>query len=439
MSDKNGKRHGEETSTYYYSGGEEVEYDEEYDNFDIDDLDDEDVSEYSSYYWHGEDVSREEYTQKVKQHGKWLKGMESLDLSALKKLLGNSDFVTDFVGSWDLQESLLKNATITARDYSQLKSKNRELSEALSFLESVKKDEEKGIQTTFYENGRIKKRFQVRDGKKNGFYEKYSEYWGNAIEEKGTYKDDQLEGEYIEYYRDGTPHRISHYKQGKLHGPRTTPYLKCNYKDGVLDGDYHYDDRHNGAGSYRIGTYTDGKFSGVDCGNKPYDPREDGPRVVIKTLKNDILNGPYFEYYGSNGRGVGPEGYKKQADGTYALEHLALKCTYKDGKLNGLYEEYYENGQLKRKCRYMNGLLSGLCEEYNRDGSLKSKVVYKDGEIDKSPLAKDKTSKLRRGFLKVLDTVDKLPPTKGRRAIKRAVTKGYRLITPKEKNKRTDR
>ena len=98
--DKNGKRHSVSTSTYYFSGGEEVEYDEEYDDFDIEDLDDEDVSHRSSYYWHGKDISREEYTRKVKQHGKWLKGMESLDLSALKKLLGNSDFVTDFaVGS----------------------------------------------------------------------------------------------------------------------------------------------------------------------------------------------------------------------------------------------------------------------------------------------------------------------------------------------------
>ena len=87
----------------------------------------------------------------------------------------------------------------------------------------------------------------------------------------------------------------------------------------------------------------------------------------------------------------------------------------------------------------MNGILNGLCEEYNDNGNLKSKVVYKNGEIDKSPLAKDKTSTLRRGFLKVLDTIDKLPPTKGRQAVKRTITKGYRLITPKEKSKRSDR
>ena len=148
--DKNGKYHGESTSTYYFSDGEEVEYDEEYDDFDIDDLDPEDVSEYSSYYWHGKEVSREQYIQKVKQHGKWLKGMEELDLPTLQKLLTNPEFVTDFVGSWDLQESLLKNEHIKASDYTQLKYKNSELSKALSFLESIKNDEEEGIQTTIY-------------------------------------------------------------------------------------------------------------------------------------------------------------------------------------------------------------------------------------------------------------------------------------------------
>ena len=39
---------------------------------------------------------------------------------------------------------------------------------------------------------------------------------------------------------------------------------------------------------------------------------------------------------------------------------LVLESTIKDGKLNGLYKEWYENGELKIELNYINGVFDGL-------------------------------------------------------------------------------
>ena len=56
-----------------------------------------------------------------------------------------------------------------------------------------------------------------------------------------------------------------------------------------------------------------------------------------------------------------------------------VKGNYKDGRLDGLVEWYYENGQLKRKENYKDGKQDGLQEYFNDNGSLKKTKTWKDG------------------------------------------------------------
>ena len=50
-----------------------------------------------------------------------------------------------------------------------------------------------------------------------------------------------------------------------------------------------------------------------------------------------------------------------------------------DGKLDGLWESYHENGQLKRKGNYEDGKKDGLFEYFYTDGSLEKIENWKDG------------------------------------------------------------
>jgi len=53
-------------------------------------------------------------------------------------------------------------------------------------------------------------------------------------------------------------------------------------------------------------------------------------------------------------------------------ENICLK----NGKKDGLYEQYYNNGQLKIKCFYVEGIIEGEYEEYYSNGKIKIKSFY---------------------------------------------------------------
>ncbi len=61
---------------------------------------------------------------------------------------------------------------------------------------------------------------------------------------------------------------------------------------------------------------------------------------------------------------------------------LKVRRNFKDGKRDGLSEDFYENGQLNSKENYKEGELNGLREYYNEKGQLKFIQNWKDGKPD---------------------------------------------------------
>ena len=67
----------------------------------------------------------------------------------------------------------------------------------------------------------------------------------------------------------------------------------------------------------------------------------------------------------SNGKLKSRRNYQPKADG---------------GKLHGLWENYYENGQLEFKANYKDGELDGLYEFYSENGQLEYRICYKNSK-----------------------------------------------------------
>ena len=71
-------------------------------------------------------------------------------------------------------------------------------------------------------------------------------------------------------------------------------------------------------------------------------------------------------------------------DGPYETYHdngqLREKGTMKDGKWDGPVEWYHDNGQLFQKGTYRDGVEDGPSEGYHENGQLCRKGVYKDDE-----------------------------------------------------------
>ena len=65
----------------------------------------------------------------------------------------------------------------------------------------------------------------------------------------------------------------------------------------------------------------------------------------------------------------------------YNNEKFKICAEYVDGVKNGFYNEYYDNGQLRKKYFNKNGSISGEYIEYFEDGKLRLEEFYKDGSI----------------------------------------------------------
>ena len=117
------------------------------------------------------------------------------------------------------------------------------------------------------------------------------------------------------------------------------------------------DDPHNGIP-------VDMKMPNDELGREAtYDMNEDG-----------TFDNPTNIYKGNKQNGVYEEWFDEK--------QLRRRINYKNGKRNGLREVWHFNGQLKVRENYKDGKLDGLQEEWNPDGELKSRDNYKNGELD---------------------------------------------------------
>ena len=162
----------------------------------------------------------------------------------------------------------------------------------------------------------------VIDGKMNGLWKLTNPQNGKLLEE-GYLKNGKKDGKWVTYHSNSEPHIVSEYKDNKLNGPL-----------------------------------------------KEYDNK--GYLVVDAIYKDSVVVGQYKEYYGG---AIAAYGYTPG-------KNLKKEGTFKNGKLDGEWLSYYENGQLAIKSNYKNGNLDGAYLEYSREGQLIIEVNYVDGQPD---------------------------------------------------------
>jgi len=92
---------------------------------------------------------------------------------------------------------------------------------------------------------------------------------------------------------------------------------------------------------------------------------------------NKLLNRLDYEKYNTH---LQPHGlFETYYKNTKLIKEQKI---YVNGKLSGLFEEWYQNGILKYRINYKNGERNGLSEEWYDDGKLMYKINFKDGNRD---------------------------------------------------------
>lgn len=417
--DRNNELHG--ASHSYYEIDTYGDY-ERISSEAAEDMDDDRYTTSTCFYWHGRYVEQKEYAKLSKQHQMWLKELERIDAKSFRQLFEDPAFVTDFYGSVDLWNAALSNRKILSADYLKIKTSDKNLAESLAFLSKVRSDQDKGIVTKLASKGTIEVRYQVKNGKKNGWFEEYLPT--GELCSRCHYVDDQLDGPYERYTLQGNLYSRYHYTKGVLNGPYQEDgfignklHKKCTYKNGVLDGPYYEVD-----GPWTLedqtlikkeGVYKDGKFTGIE---KTFSRRDQS--ICEVAYEDDHKHGPFVEYYD-----------KEQT-------MIKTKGTYRHGHLYGLYETYYPNGGVHERIRFdYMGEAQGIGQLFTPDGKEKSRHFYLNDELaDDTPMGHDKTRRARKGMRALLGAIDKLPAGKGRKTLKNTAVKTYRRLSPSPKS-----
>lgn len=170
---------------------------------------------------------------------------------------------------------------------------------------------------------------EYKDGLKHG--KETIKYDNNNIKFVGHYIDGKRAGDFVEFYRDGTFKTLRMYKDDKLDGLKTT-----FHENGNKDTETYY-------------------INGLKHGeHKEYNPV--GVLVKKCNYRDDKLDGEYLEY---DQTGV-----------------LIKKWLYKNDKLNGNCSNYI-NGKISSICHYVDNGMDGPYELYYRNENLKEIGTYK--------------------------------------------------------------
>jgi len=234
-----------------------------------------------------------------------------------------------------------------------------------------------GELAVYFTNGNLKEWYSYKDGLKHGPFAEGSVYGYYLL--KGTFHENQPDGEWRYFYYTGDLEKISHYKNGKLHGPYSYYYdngqvnVEGQYEDGLktgpwtwytkfggidMQGEFSKDAQHGdwvynhptGELSYRA------QFKeGLRHGTWEYFYK-DGSRFKTGEFRNDVKHGNWKTWY-ENGQ-------------------LLMEGDYADDKETGVWINYWENGKVKNEATFKNGELHGKWMSYYPSGLLKLSGAY---------------------------------------------------------------
>lgn len=233
----------------------------------------------------------------------------------------------------------------------------------LKKIGNYKNGEEIGKWKEFNEDGTKQSEYTLVNDKLSGFLLKFED---DLLSEKISFKDDKLNGKYVQYYYDD-----SKKVEAELHG-----YHKNDKKDG---GWYFVVNGENKKDTLKITTYKDGKLSGLYMENFGRDS------ILTCHYKDDMLNGHYkleilnsvynldgskFNFLTIDREGQYSEGVKVGEWKYYSMGSMYLKGNYKYGSKSGVWTRYVLVGEyadsIMSKTSYSTGHKSGL-EEFFYD------------------------------------------------------------------------
>ena len=209
-----------------------------------------------------------------------------------------------------------------------------------------------------------------QQGKKTGHWIK--KYPNESVMYDGYFKDDHPVGEFRRYFEDQTIKSLLIYSDDGRNAAATMYHNNGNiaskgtYIDQMKEGKWQFfSEIING---YLISEeyYSKNLRNGLSIKFYP-----DSSIAEKLSYINDIKQGEWLQYYSTGA--------------------VHLKSSYLDGKINGKFEVWFDNGTLEFSGQYKNDRRDGLWTIFNQDGSVKYKLGYQDGVTNDKQMENDES------------------------------------------------
>ncbi len=243
-----------------------------------------------------------------------------------------------------------------------------------------------GYNKFYYPNGKVSSEGTIRDGKPDGYWKNY--YDDGMLKSEGNRKNFQLDSLWKFYTGKGMMYLSFYYVNGKKTGPKTiyAPNPKDssqgviasteNFRNDTLQGEARY---YQGGKLYQIVTYKDGLREG-----KSFQFAPDSTITCIIEYKGGFIK----HLRKVNQRN--PQGHKEGLwQGFYPDGMVKWECTYIDGKMEGYYKTYSDDGSLTSIKKYINNVMQNDAPElaklevktqYFNNGQVQETGPYKNGK-----------------------------------------------------------
>jgi antitoxin component YwqK of YwqJK toxin-antitoxin module len=261
-----------------------------------------------------------------------------------------------------------------------------------------------GLKTSWHKNGQKMSETNFKDGKWNGLFTLF--YIGPLRWRDGqkimtiNYKDGKRDGLPISYNEDGTERGRKTYKDGKPGVdisesnklPLVTPSVK-SFDVAMIDLDDPATlDKILAEAIESEKLQWRGERLAELCyapkGQAPYTGwmktmREDGQIKEVTQYKDGKRDGLWTEWY-ENGQKAKQGCYSDSMLGLftwwYENGHKKEEGNHKDGMQHGIWTTWYENGQKRWETNFGNGAVLGLCKMWYQNGQKMSEVYWERGK-----------------------------------------------------------
>lgn len=205
-----------------------------------------------------------------------------------------------------------------------------------------------GYNKFYYDNGALSSEGNMKDGKPDGYWKNY--YKNGKLKIEGNRKNFQLDSLWKFYSENGRITKTINYKDGKKDG------FVCTYDtaEKLITKEIYVNDIKQGVAksfyisgkTKQITPYINGKPDGTS-----YELSEDSLVVAIYKYKNGILQN---------------------------VERINRKD--QEGKKQGIWKEFYTDGNVKKEQRFNDDSLDGYVKQYDEKGSLLKTEKYSLGK-----------------------------------------------------------